>query len=337
MLQTIWFILWGVLWAGYFILDGFDLGVGSLYPFVAENEAERQIVHGSILPYWDGNEVWLISAGGVTFAAFPTTYAVMFSSLYAALMLVLFSLIIRGVSVDFRAKVETQNLRRWCDRGIFFGSLLPALLLGVAFANIFRGVPIDGEGIFHGTLLTLLNPYGLAGGALFVLLFSVHGSLWLTIKTEGEIQRRASVLASKLWLALLVVAVGFLGFSAFVTDLYLNYLSHPVLFAIPLVAVAALLLTRLFIARTNWWRAWTSSAVTIAFVTFFGLGGLFPNLFPSSLDPAYSLTAFNSSSSPLTLKIMLVVAGVMVPTVIGYQVWAYVFFKGKVKEGGEVY
>ena len=337
MLQTIWFILWGVLWAAYFILDGFDLGIGSLSPFIAKDESERRAVHGAIWPYWDGNEVWLISAGGITFAAFPTTYAVMFSSLYAALMLILFSLIIRGVSVEFRTKTDSENLKKWCDRGFFIGSFLPALLFGVAFANIFQGVPIDGDGVFQGTLLTLLNPYGLAGGVLFVLLFLLHGSLWLTMKTEGVVFERAAALSSKLWTALLVVAVGFLGFTAFATELYNNYLAHPVLFVIPLVAVAALIATRFLIGSEKWLGAWASSAVTIAFVTFFGLGGLFPNLFPSSLDTAWSLTAFNSSSSPLTLKIMLAVALVMVPIVIAYQVWAYMFFKHKVPEGGMVY
>jgi len=337
MLQTIWFILWGVLWAAYFILDGFDLGIGSLSPVIARNEGEKQIVHGSIWPYWDGNEVWLITAGGVTFAAFPTTYAVMFSSLYGALMLILFSLIIRGVSVEFRSKTDSEKLKKWCDRGIFLGSFLPALLFGVAFANIFQGVPIDGEGIFHGTLLTLLNPYGLAGGVLFVLLFLLHGSLWLAVKTEGDVYDKAAALSPKLWSALLVAASGFLIFTAFATDLYKNYLSVPVLFLIPMAAVGALLLTRFFIGKGRWLTAWSCSALTIAFVTFFGIGGLFPNLFPSSLDPAYSLTAFNSSSSPLTLKIMLGVAGVMVPIVIAYQVWAYMFFRDKVKEGGLSY
>jgi cytochrome d ubiquinol oxidase subunit II len=333
MLETIWFALWGVLWAVYFLLDGFDLGIGTLYPFLARDESEKQLLHGSIVPYWDGNEVWLITAGGVTFAAFPTTYAVMFSSLYSTLLLILFALIIRGVSVELRTKTESVNLRRWFDRGIFAGSFLPALLFGVAFANIFRGIPIDGKGIYQGNLLTLLNPYGLAGGVLFVLMFTMHGSLWLTLKTEGDIQRRACAMASKLWSVLLIVAVLFLIYTAFVTDLYVNYLNNFGMFAIPLVAVAALLGTRVFIARHSWWKAWASSAVTIAFVTFFGVGGLFPNLLPSSLDPSYSLTVFNSSSSPLTLKIMLGVAGVMVPVVIAYQVWAYVFFRGKVEEG----
>jgi len=337
MLQTVWFVLWGILWAAYFVLDGFDLGVGSLLPFLARDEQERQVVHGSIWPYWDGNEVWLISAGGVTFAAFPTTYAVMFSSFYAALMLILFSLIIRGVSMEFRTKTDSENLKRWCDRGIFIGSLLPALLFGVAFANIFRGVPIDGEGIFHGTLLTLLNPYGLAGGALFLLMFLLHGSLWLAGKTEGPVHDRAAALSPKLWAGLFLAAVIFLGVTGVATRLYENYLADPILLLIPLAAVAALLATRFFMGKGRWLAAWVSSAATIAFVTFFGLGGLFPDLFPSSLDPAYSLTAFNSSSSPLTLRIMLGVAGVMVPVVIGYQLWAYLFFRGKVKEGGVYY
>ncbi len=319
------------------MLDGFDLGIGSLYPFLARSETDKRILYGSILPYWDGNEVWLITAGGVTFAAFPTTYAVMFSSLYSALMLILFALIIRGVSMEFRGKTESERLRKWCDRGIFAGSFLPALLFGVAFANIFKGVPIDGKGVFQGNLLTLLNPYGLAGGVLFVLLFTVHGSLWLTVKTDGEVFARAGAMASKLWNALFVVSVFFLVFTAFATDLYGNYLRHPALLVIPVTAVAALIGIRVFMARGSWFTAWVSSAVAIAFVTFFGITGLFPNLFPSSLDPSFSLTAFNSSSSPLTLKIMLGVAGVMVPTVIAYQAWTYVFFREKVGKGGEIY
>ena len=329
MLETIWFILWGILWAIYFVLDGFDLGIGTLYPFLASEESGRQIIHGSIAPYWDGNEVWLITAGGVTFAAFPTTYAVMFSSLYSPLLLILFALIIRGVSVELRMKTESEKMRRWFDRGIFVGSFLPPLLLGVAFANIFRGIPIDELGIFHGNLLTLLNPYGLTGGTLFMLLFAVHGSLWLAVKTEGEIQKRASIMASNLWLALVFVAVLFLMLTALVTDLYVNYLNTPVMFVIPGTALIALVATRVFIARDAWWKSWVASAFTIAFVTLFGVGGLYPRLFPSSLDPSYSLTAFNSSSSPLTLKIMLGVAGVMVPIVLAYQFWAYIFFRGK--------
>jgi cytochrome d ubiquinol oxidase subunit II len=210
MLETIWFLLWGILWAVYFMLDGFDLGLGTLMPVVAKTEAERRLVYRIMGPFWDGNEVWLITAGGVTFAAFPTTYAVMFSGLYSALMLILFALIIRGVSFAFREEVNAPRWKGVWDTCLTIGSFLPALLLGVAFANIFRGLPIDQEGIFQGTLFTLLNPYGLAGGILFVLLFMVHGTLWLAVKSTGELHDRAARLVPKLWAALLVMAVLFL-------------------------------------------------------------------------------------------------------------------------------
>src|SRR5512136_137373 len=161
MLETIWFVLWGLLWAVYFVLDGFDLGLGTLMPFVAKDERERRVVVNAMGPFWDGNEVWLLTAGGVTFAAFPKAYAVMFSGLYTPLMLLLFALILRGVAFEFRGKVDSDPWRRTWDTCLVAGSFLPALLLGVAFANIFKGIPIDAAGIFHGNLLTLLNPYGL--------------------------------------------------------------------------------------------------------------------------------------------------------------------------------
>jgi cytochrome d ubiquinol oxidase subunit II len=330
MLQTIWFILWGVLWAVYFMLDGYDLGAGILAPFVARSETDRRVIYNSIGPFWDGNEVWLITAGGVTFAAFPTTYAVMFSALYTPLLLLLFALILRAVALEYRSKEESGSWRRTWDFLQFIGSLVPALLFGVAFANIFQGIPIDGEGIFHGNLFTLLNFYGLLGGVLFILLFVVHGALWLAIKAEGSLEARAGNLAGTLWWALLVVAVVFLGASWFATSLYTNYLTYPALWLIPLITVAALLATRAFIAKKAWWSAWFASSLTIVGATLFGVAGLFPNLFPSSLNPAYSLTVFNSSSSPLTLKIMLGVALTFVPIVIVYQVWSHYLFKDKV-------
>ncbi len=330
MLPIIWFILWGVLWAVYFMLDGFDLGMGTLMPFLAKGETDRRLIYRALGPFWDGNEVWLITAGGVTFAAFPATYAVMFSGLYSALMLILFALILRGVSIGFRAHVDDPRWRKLWDTGFFLGSFLPALLFGVAFANLFKGIPIDAEGIYHGTLFTLLNPYGLAGGLLFVLLFIVHGSLWLAVKTRGDLQQRAAATASKAWVALLVMAVLFLLATVKWTTLFDNYAARPVLLIIPVVAVAALVAMRVFIGRAQWWRAWFASSLTIVGLTLFGVVGLFPNLLKSSLKPAYSLTAFNSSSSPLTLKIMLGVALTFVPLVIAYQVWVHFLFKDKV-------
>ncbi len=330
MLETIWFLLWGLLWGIYFMLDGFDLGVGALMPFLAKTGEEKKIAYQSIGPFWDGNEVWLITAGGVTFAAFPKTYAVLFSSLYSALMLVLFGLIFRGVSIEFRGQVESDRWRSVWDLGMFFGSVLPAILLGVAFANIFKGIPIDGDGVYHGSLLTLLNPYGLIGGALFLLLFLQHGAIWQSIKSEGSLQVRSLAAARGLWWALLATAVIFLAATAFATRLYENYLNHPVLFLIPVAVVAALLMTRVFMNRGAYWKAWGASCVTILGATLFGVIGLYPNLLPSSLNPQFNLTISNSASTPLTLKIMLVVALVFVPLVIAYQAWVYLVFRDKV-------
>jgi cytochrome d ubiquinol oxidase subunit II len=330
ILQDVWFFLWGLLWAVYFISDGFDLGIGSLLPFLGKSENDRRVMIHAMGPLWDGNEVWLLTAGGVTFAAFPAVYAVMFSSLYSALMLVLFALIIRGVSFEFRSKVESPGWRKLWNTCLFIGSLVPAILLGVAFANIFRGIPIDQKGIYHGTLFTLLNPYGLLGGILFLSLFLVHGSLWLSIKADGDLHDRAVNTAHKLWYALLLVAVLFLIATKFATPLYDNYIAHPALFLVVLVTVAALLATKVFLKAEALWKAWFSSALTIIGATFFGIIGLYPNLFPSSINSQYSLTAHNASSSPLTLKIMLIVALIFIPIVLAYQVWTYHLFKGKV-------
>ena len=255
MLETIWFALWGVLWAVYFMLDGFDLGLGTLGPFLAKNEEERRVVLNAMGPFWDGNEVWLLTAGGVTFAAFPGTYAVMFSALYTPLMLLLFALILRGISFEFRGKEDAAWWRKTWDVCLWLGSFLPALLLGVAFANIFAGIPIDADGVFHGNLFTLLNPYGLLGGVLFVLLFSVHGALWLAIRSEGELRRRAGRAVTRLWVPLLVVAVAFLALTWSATALWQNVLARPVLLALPLLAVAGLVLTRVFAGAGAWWKA----------------------------------------------------------------------------------
>lgn len=337
VLQNIWFLLWGLLWAIYFITDGFDLGIGSLYPFLGKNDQDKRTMINAMGPLWDGNQVWLLTAGGVTFAAFPLVYAVMFSSLYTALMLILFALIIRGVSFEFRHKIDDPKWTKIWDTCIFIGSVAPAILFGVAFANIFRGIPFDQEGIYHGTLLTLLNPYGLIGGVLFLLLFLEHGALWLSIRSQGALHDRAVKTANGIWPVLLAVAVIFLVATKFATSLYDNYFANPVLFVIVLLAVAGLLGTKIFLSKKELFKAWFSSAVTIIGCTFFGVIGLFPNLFPSSLDPAYSLTAHNASSSPLTLKIMLFVVLIFVPLVLVYQIWAYNMFKSKIEPEDMMY
>ncbi|MDQ7784278.1 MAG: cytochrome d ubiquinol oxidase subunit II [Desulfomonilaceae bacterium] len=330
MLETIWFALWGLIWAIYFMLDGFDLGLGTMAPFISKSETDTRTINNAMGPFWDGNEVWLVTAGGVTFAAFPTAYAVMFSTLYTPLLLILFGLIVRAVSFEFRGKVDSAAWRKLWDVCQFVGSFVPAFLFGVVFANIFQGIPFDGQHHMQGDLQSLLNPYGILGGILFVFMFVLHGSLWLAIKTDGDLQTRASKAAAGLWGVVLVVAVVFLVHTWWATTLWTNYLTRPVLFIIPLVAVAALVTARIFISSRSWWKAWAASGLTIVGATMFGVVGLYPNIFPSSLNPEWSLTVFNASSTSLTLTIMLVVALIMVPIVIVYQSWAYYLFRHKV-------
>jgi cytochrome d ubiquinol oxidase subunit II len=329
-LQTVWFFLWGLLWALFFITDGFDFGIGTLMPFLAKNDDEKRIMINAIGPLWDGNEVWLVAAGGVTFAAFPKVYAVMFSSLYSVLMLILFSLILRGVSFEFRGQVDSPGWKRIWDGCIFIGSLVPALFFGVTFANIFKGIPIDAKGVYHGTFYTLLNPYAICGGILFLLLFLLHGALWTAIKTEGALQGRAVKIAKGVWPLLLVATLVFLVATWFATPLYGNYFAYPVLFLVVLIVVVVLSAERIFVGKAHYFKAWFASVLTIIGITFFGVIGLFPNMVPSSIDSGFSLTAFNSASSPLTLKIMLMVALIFIPIVLLYQAWTYNLFKGKV-------
>ena len=252
-------------------------------------------------------------------------------------MLILFALILRGVAFEFRGQVDSEKWRKIWDGCLFIGSAAPAVLFGVAFANIFQGIPIDQNLIYQGNLFTLLNIYGLLGGVLFLMLFMVHGAVWLAIKSEGDLQARAASTAGKLWPVLVGIAVAFLVVSAFTTGLYNNYLAYPFLFAVILLAVAALFGIRIFLAKKAYFKAWFASATTIVACTFYGVIGLFPNMFPSNIDAAYSLTAHNASSSPLTLKIMLVVVILFVPIVLAYQIWTYFFFKGKVTEENMVY
>ncbi len=332
ILQSIWFYLWGLLWAVFFITDGYDFGVGTLYPFLGKTDQDKRVMMNSLGPLWDGNEVWLLTAGGVTFAAFPLVYATMFSSLYTALMLILFALILRGVSFEFRGKVDSPAWRRLWDTCFFIGSAAPAILFGVAFANIFAGLPLDENHLFQGNLLTLLNPYGLLGGVLFLCLFLVHGALWLSMRADGDLQQRAVKSANLVWPILLVVAVVFLLLSAKTTNLYQNYLANPLLFIVILATVAGLLGVKLFLTKQAYFKAWLSSALTIAGATFYGVIGLFPNLLPSNINAEYSLSAFNASSSPLTLKIMLMVVLLFIPVVLVYQIWTYTMFTGKVTQ-----
>ena len=323
--QVIWFGLWGLLWAVYFMLDGFDLGAGTLYPFLGKNDEDKRMIINTLGPVWDGNEVWLVTAGGATFAAFPTTYALMFSYLYTPLLIILFALIFRGVAFEFRGKNKSKIWKAGWDVAIFLGSFTPALLFGVAFGNIFAGLPIDAEG-YHGNLFSLLNGYGIITGLLFVILFITHASLWISIKTTGDLSERAKNLSKKLWNFELVIAVIFLIYTYFATNLYNNYVDQPLWFIVPIITVLALVLIRVYINK-SFVFAFFSSCVTILGVTFTGIIGLFPNLIPSSLDTAYSMTIYNTSSSHYTLSIMTIVVILFVPIVLLYQIWNYTVFR----------
>ena len=332
VLQMIWFFLWGLLWAIYFALDGFDLGMGTLLPVLAKNDTERRMIYNAAGPFWDGNEVWLITAGGVTFAAFPKAYAVMFSALYAPLLILLFALIFRAVSFEFRNKIDSPRWRGIWDLCQFLGNFVPALLLGVAFANLFMGIPINEQGVYMGNILSLLNPYGLAGGVFFVVMFAFHGALWLAIKTDGGMHDKAQTAAIWLWPVLTVVTVAFLALTYMYTTLFDRYFATPGFLALPGLAVVALLAGRIFLNKDKVAHAFAASALFIISVTLFGVIGMFPSLIPSSLSAAAHITVTNAASTPITLTIMLVVAGICVPVVIGYQAWVYSIFSHKISE-----
>lgn len=328
-LQIVWFVLWGTLWAVYFMLDGFDFGTGMLRVFLGRDETEKQITLGSIGPVWDGNEVWLITAGGATFAAFPSTYASMFSFLYLPMLLILFSLILRGVSIEFRGKHDSPRWRMAWDWVLAVTSFSAPLVLGLGFGNIFRGLPIASDG-YRGSFGALFNPYGLLTALLFVGLFLQHGALWLSMKTEAGVSKRSGSLAQWLWYIVLAVAAGFLVFTGFATRLYDNFFSHPGWLLVPVAAVASLLAVKVLHSRGRPVGAFLASCALIVLVVTTGLVGLFPNLIPSTVDPGASLTIFNSSSSPYTLRLMTIVAAVFVPIVIVYQVLVYRFFRARV-------
>lgn len=329
-LQLIWFLLWALLWAIYFILDGFDLGMGTLLPFIAKDEYERRVIYNAAGPFWDGNEVWLITAGGVTFAAFPLAYAVMFSALYAPLLILLFALIFRAVSFEFRNKINHPQWKTVWDGFQFLGSFVPALLLGVAFANLFQGIPINANGVYMGNLFSLLNLYGLLGGILFVVMFALHGSLWLALRSEDELHEKALRVAKVLWPALAALAVAFLMATAQYTPLYNNYMSTPALLIIPILAVVLLFTMRFLLAGGLVLGSFLASSGFILFVTFFGVIGMYPSIIPSNIDPAFSVTVVKAASSHLTLSIMLGVTLLFIPIVLIYQAWVYYIFSYKV-------
>ncbi|WP_243059113.1 cytochrome d ubiquinol oxidase subunit II [Nocardioides sp. SR21] len=324
-LTTVWFCLIAVLWIGYFTLEGFDFGVGMLLPWLARDDRERRIMINTIGPVWDGNEVWVLTAGGATFAAFPEWYATLFSGFYLPLLLILLALIVRGVAFEYRHQRPEASWHSWWDRAIIVGSYVPAFLWGVAFANIVRGVPIDENKEFTGTIFTLLNPFGLLGGLVTLLLFLTHGATFLALKTDGEIRFRARRVAVGSGMLAAAAAVAFLVWVQVDT----GNAGSAALFAGAALALLAGIATA-YAGREGWAFIGTFACIGLAVAGLFV--GLFPDVMPSSTNEAFSLTATNASATDYTLKVMTIVAAVFTPIVLGYQAWTYWVFRKRISE-----
>jgi len=327
-LQTLWFILIAVLWIGFYFLEGFDFGVGMLLPFLGKKDEERRAIMNTIGSVWDGNEVWLLTAGGATFAAFPEWYATMFSGFYLALFLLVVGLILRGISFEYRSKDPAPAWRNRFDWMIAVGSFLPSLLLGTAFANLVRGVPINADKIFTGNLFTLLNPYGLIGGVTMVSVFLLHGANFLTLKLEGDLRERARELSKKLYKVAAIAVVLLAVTTYFFTDISTKIGINPGI--MPIASVVVLLVTIYFINNKMEGWAFISTGVHLILtqIAFFTL--MFPRVMVSSTNPDYSLTIFNASSSQYTLTVMSIVALIFVPIVLAYQGWTYYMFRKRI-------
>jgi cytochrome d ubiquinol oxidase subunit II len=309
----VWFWLIAALWTGYFLLEGFDFGVGILLPVLGRrDETRRRALLDTIGPVWDGNEVWLIVAAGATFAAFPEWYAALFSAFYLPLLLILVALIVRGVGFEYRGKVDTDRWRRAWDRAIFFGSLVPAVLWGVVFGNVVHGIPLD-AGVFVGGPLDIFTGYGLVGGAATLLLFTTHGAVFVALKTAGPVRADARRLAARAGVAAALAVLGCLAWS-------------PAVLVVAAALIAAVLANRA--GREGY--AFLATAVAVVSVTVTMFSSLYPAVLPSTVDPAYTLTVVNAASTPYTLTIMTWAAVAFLPLVLAYQGWTYWVFRKRI-------
>ncbi len=333
-LNTLWFVLITVLFVGFFFFEGFDFGVGILLPFLGKDDKSRRVIINTIGPHWDGNEVWLLTAGGAIFAAFPHWYATMFSGFYIALFLLVASLIVRAVAFEYRSKSEDPRWRNLWDWCLFFGSFVSALLWGVALANLIKGVPIDGTMTYTGSFFTLLNPYALVGGLATLSMFTLHGAIFLTLKTTDDILEASRATARKLWLPTTIILLLFVAYSYVETDMFVALGINPG--SIPVIAMLAILsVGSLLKAKKEGW-AFVMTGITIAFSTIIVFSGLFPRVMVSSTNPEWSLTIYNASSSQYTLGVMSIVAAIFVPIVLLYQGWSYWVFKKRISKNSEL-
>jgi cytochrome bd ubiquinol oxidase subunit II len=337
-LNIVWYALFVIIIAGYLIMDGFDLGVGILHPFLAKNDDERRISLNSIGPVWDGNEVWLVLGGGALFAAFPMVYASLFSGFYAAMMLVLLVLILRTVAIEFRSKRSSPKWRSAWDWVFFASSLGIALLLGVAFGNIMGGVLLDAQGNIGGTIFDLLNPYALLVGVTTIFMLATHGAIYLSMKTEGELLARVKRWIPRLMIIFFVLNTLLVFWTVLGHDLIANrYLQQPLLVIFPAAALAAVIAAWLMVRRGRYFTAFFLSAAMIAGLLFSAAIGLYPNLLSSSIDSQYNLTIFNAASQANTLTVMLVIALIGMPFVLLYTAGVYYIFRGKVQISSQSY
>lgn len=333
-LQDLWFVLISILFIGFFFLEGFDYGVGILLPFLGKNDRERRVIINSIGPVWDANEVWMITAGGAIFAAFPQWYATLFSGFYLALVLILLALILRGVAFEFRSKDDNPTWRKVWDWAIFFGSLIPALLWGVAFGNLVEGTPINADMVFTGDFFDLLSPYTLIAGVAGLVVFILHGAVFLSLKTDGIIRQRAEAIAQRMWMPVLVVAIVLAIANYAYIDIFDKVGVNPGI--MPIASAGALVGVGYFLREKNYGWAFVLLGLTILFsvATFFWF--LYPNVMVSSTNEDFNLTIENAAASQKTLEVMTVVALVFVPIVLIYQGWSYWVFRKRISVESEL-
>ncbi len=320
-LTLVWFALLAVLWTGYLVLEGFDFGVAMLMPFAGRNNKERRVALNTIGPVWDGNEVWLLTAGGATFAAFPEWYATMFSGFYIPLFLILLALIVRAVAIEYRGKINSEVWRSRWDMGIIISAWIPSILWGVAFANLVRGVNLDADHQYSGNFWDLLNPFALLGGVVTLLLFLSHGSIFLALKTDGIVRERAEKLAKQFGLYAIVAA------GTWAVWGQLAYSRNTWTWGAVGVAALSLIATWYLSSTKRFGLAFIANAVAIAAAVVFIFGALYPNVMPAINDPANSLTLDNASSTNYTLTVMTWVAVIFTPIVLAYQAWSYWVFR----------
>lgn len=327
-LNTLWFVLVAVLFTGFFVLEGFDFGVGILLPFLGREDAERRRIIATIGPVWDANEVWLITAGGAIFAAFPHWYATLFSGFYLALFLMLVAMIVRGVAFEFRSKDAHPAWRATWDWMIFTGSAVPALLWGVAFGDLLKGVPIDASKTYVGGFFDLLGPYPLAAGVASLAAFTTHGAIYLNLKSEEPIRSRAMKAVKRAGPAATALVALWVVATYLWTDSFSRLGVDPGI--VPMAAVGVMLAAGVFVHQGSMGRAFLMTSLAIVLTTATIFMSLYPRVMVSSLDAAWSLTIYNASSTPYTLKVMSVVALLFVPVVLAYQAWTYWVFRKRI-------